>query len=152
MTTATLFDYKDIEIATGEKSITLSWNGQQIYSLRQGLREKYQTALLRVGDIVAFYQVTQCVDLPSHSTEEMLRQVMPRIEGGLFYILGMPVVRTRKNRFKAPCRAVLVGAHQIALRDSRLLFTPIYVRDLGNLNLDDTGDTTTLYTQLNNLI
>ena len=108
--------------------------------------------MLRVGGQIAFYSVLVRDEAPAHSLEELLRVVAEKIDGGFFYALGTAHIKTRKNRFKVACRAVLIGSQQIALRDTRLLFTPIYVRDLGNVNLDDTGDTLPLYAQLNALI
>lgn len=152
MTTETCLNYDDLNVSVTDKFITINLGEDTIYSLRMGLRENCQTALLRVGGRIAFYSVNWRDDAPAHNLEDLLRAVAEKIDGGLFYALGIAQVKTRKNRFKVACRAVLIGSQQIALRDTRLLFTPIYVRDLGNVNLDDTGDTLPLYAQLNALI
>lgn len=152
MTTETCLNLDDISVSVNERFVTINLGDDTLYSLRLGLRENYQTALLRVGGKIAFYSVTTCTEGPTHVLEDVLRVAMSKIDGGLFYTLGQSSIKTRKNRFKVACRAVLIGSQQIALRDTRLLFTPIYVRDLGNVNLDDTGDTMPLYAQLNALI
>lgn len=152
MTTETCLNLDDITVSVNERFVTINLGDDTLYSLRLGLRENYQTALLRVGGKIAFYSVTTCTEGPAHNLEDLLRAVTEKIDGGFFYALGIAHVKTRKNRFKVACRAVLIGSQQIALRDTRLLFTPIYVRDLGSVNLDDTGDTMPLYAQLNALI
>lgn len=152
MTTETCLNYDDLNVSVNDKFITINLGEDTIYSLRMGLRENYQTALLRVDGRIAFYSVTTRDEAPPHNLEDLLRAVVEKIDGAFFYTLGIAHVKTRKNRFKVACRAVLIGSQQIALRDTRLLFTPIYVRDLGSVNLDDTGDTMPLYAQLNALI
>lgn len=151
MTSAIAIDDKLISVSTSEKSITVSYGEETLFTLQQGLREQHYTALLRVGNNVGFYRITQVADY-TLNTETVLRMAMSHIPGGLFYFVGMCAIKPRKNRYKGSCKALMVGSTQVAIRDVRLLFTPVYVRGLGTVNLEDTGDITLVYQQLNALI
>ena len=139
-------------VSHSEKAMTISEGDTTLFSLNQDLVEGHLSALLRIGERVAFYRVTATAEGSARSLEATLREAMTLLEGGLFYLTGTCTVRTNKSAGKPPCRVVRVGGSQIAIRNGRLIFPQLYVRDLGNINLDDTGDTTVIYQQLNNLI
>lgn len=151
METEVLFDYSALVATLKGDTLTLSRNGETLYVLTPELEESRPTALLRVGDRVSFYRVAQSTNVVADNVSEMLLAVMPQIEGGLFYVYGQCVVKTRRIQRKS-CRSVALGTSQIAFRDQSLVFNTITTRSLGNVVLDDTGDTLPLYAQLNSLI
>lgn len=152
MQTEVVSDYFHIDVSLGEKTITIRKDEKIIYTLTRELLEGHMTVLLRVQGKLAFYRVIQSTDIMAENFERLMRSVMLKIDQGLFYLSGGCLVKTTRPKGKAPCRAVYIGATQVALRSHRLIFPQLYVRELGNINLDDTGDTTFIYQQLNALI
>ena len=69
MTTETCLNYDDLNVSVNDKFITINLGDDTIYSLRMGLRENYQTALLRVDGRIAFYSVTTRDEAPPHNLE-----------------------------------------------------------------------------------
>lgn len=151
METETIFDYASLVVALSGKDITITRQGKVVYTLTPALVESEPTALLRVGVRVSFYRVVQTADMMADDVAKMLMTVMPQLDGGLFYVFGHTTVKTRRTKGKS-CRAVSLGTTQIAFRDQGLVFNTLTTRTLGNVVLDDTGDTMPLYAQLNSLI
>jgi len=145
------YDTVTIRLNTAPNTLQLVRNDRVIYTLTSGLVEGDLTALLRIGEKVSFYRVAQTSDVAAKDISEMLSVALKQIEGGLFYICGQCAVKTRKAKSKH-VRAVLLGPVQIAFRDSQLVFNTVHTKTLGNVVLDDTGDTMPLYVQLNDLI
>jgi hypothetical protein len=151
METEIVFDYASLIARVTDRGIAIMRGTETLYSLCPELGEDQPTALLRVEDRVSFYKVTQAGHLVADDVSRMLMTVMPQLPGGLFYVYGNCTVRNRKVKGRS-CRSVALGTTQIAFRDQGLVFNTITTRSLGNVVLDDTGDTLPLYAQLNGLI
>ena len=151
METEVLFDYSALVAKLVGDNIHISRGSETIYILSPELVEARPTALLRVGERLAFYRVNQCTNVLADNPAEMLIAIMSQLTGGLFYVYGQCVVKTRRIQRKT-CRSLSLGTNQIAFRNQTLVFSTITTRSLGNVVLDDTGDTLPLYAQLNALI
>lgn len=152
METEVIFDYEALVVALEGRTVSINRpDGRTVYVLSEGIEERHQAVLLRIGERVSFYKISQAGGFVADDLVQMLIAVMKKVDGGLFYTHGNCHIRTHRTGGKC-CRAVLLGATQIAFRDSRLVFNSIPTKTLGNVVLDDTGDTMPVYVQLNGLI
>lgn len=151
METEVIFDYSALVATLDNEKIIISHASNTLYTLSPELTEGAAVALVRVGERLSFYRVTQCGGYAANNIGEMLIAVISQINGGLFYVTGQCNIKTRRIKGKA-CRSVSIGTSQVAFRDQSLIFNSITTRSLGTVVLDDTGDTLPLYAQLNALI